>query len=82
MDKNLTVNWIYPDKSLEKSAELKNVDVGEMVLLNKNDMHFNLVVPKDSDIVKLGSLSYRFNIGPTRRTRRRMLKPKRISVKT
>ena len=27
-------------------------------------MHFNLVISKETDLVKLGSLSYRFNIGP------------------
>ena len=35
-----------------------------MTLLHENDVHFNLVVSRDSDLVKLGSLSYRFNIGP------------------
>ena len=27
-DENPTVNWIYPDKQMEKFAELKNVDFG------------------------------------------------------
>ena len=36
----------------------------ELVLLHENDNHFNLIIPKDSDLAQLGSLSYRFNIGP------------------
>ena len=35
-----------------------------MTHLRENDVHFNLVVSRYSDLVKLGSLSYRFNIGP------------------
>ena len=57
MDTNPAVNWIYPNKDLEKFSELKGVELGHMSLLHKNDDHFNLVAT-------LGSLSYRFNIGP------------------
>ena len=35
-----------------------------MTLLHENDIHFNLVISKNSDLAKLGSLSYRFNVGP------------------
>ena len=35
-----------------------------MVLLHEDDSHYNLVISKDSDLAKLGSLSYRFNVGP------------------
>ena len=63
-EKNPTVNWIHPDKSMAKYAEIKCVEFGEMVLLHQNDMHFNLIIPGDSDLATLGSLSYRFNIGP------------------
>ena len=47
-----------------KYAELKNVQLDDMVILHENDTHFNLIVSKDSDLATLGSLSYRFNIGP------------------
>ena len=59
-----TVNWVYADKSMEDFAELKNVDQNDMVLLHENDSHFNLIIAGDSDLAKLGSLSYRFNVGP------------------
>ena len=64
MDTNPTVNWIYPNKDLEEFAELKDVQLDTMVLLHENDIHFNLVVSKYSNLATLGSLSYRFNIGP------------------
>ena len=35
-----------------------------MVLLHEDGSHFNLIISKDSDLAKLGSLSYRFNVGP------------------
>ena len=36
-----------------------------MVLLHQNDIHFDLVVSRESDLGKMGSLSYRFNVGPS-----------------
>ena len=60
-DENPTTNWIYPDKSLEQFAELKNVKMNDMVLLHEDDNHFNLVISRDSDLVQFGSLSHRFN---------------------
>ena len=65
MDKNPTVNRIHPDEKMKEFAELKNVELDEMVLLHQTDNHFNLIVSKDSDLAKYGSLSYRFNVGPT-----------------
>ena len=64
-DENPTVNWITPDTTLKDFAELKDVDIGVMVLLHENDCHFNLIVSDESDLANLGSLSYRFNVGPT-----------------
>ena len=63
-DENPTVNWIYPDESMKEHAELKKVELGELVLFHENDNHFNLVISKDSDLATLGSLSHRFKIGP------------------
>ena len=60
-DKNSTVNWINPDPLLKKFSELKDTKIDDLVLLHENDSHFNLVVSKESDLVKYGSLSYRFN---------------------
>ena len=34
-----------------------------MVLLHEDDLHFNLIISKHSDLAKFGSLSYRFNFG-------------------
>ena len=63
-DKKPTVNWIYPCEGLKQFAELKNVEMNDMVLLHDNDIHFNLVISEDSDLAKYGSLSHRFNICP------------------
>ena len=35
-----------------------------MTLIHEDDMHFNLVVSKDSNLATMGSLSHRFNVGP------------------
>ena len=63
-DKNPSVNWISPDEKMAEYAELKNVELGEMVLLHENDTHFDLIVSKDSDLAIVGSLSNRFHVGP------------------
>ena len=63
-DTSPTVNWIYPEPNLKSFAELKNVELDDMVLFHQNDCHFNLVVSNQSDLALLGSLSYRFNVGP------------------
>ena len=57
-DLNPTVNWIHPDPTLKELAEL-NIDMKDMVLLHEEDQHFNLIIPGDSDLAKLGSLSIR-----------------------
>ena len=67
-DKNPTVNWITPDVGLKKFAQLKGVELGVMTLLHEDNIHFNLVIDKKSDLAILGSLSYRFNVGPTNKT--------------
>ena len=63
-DENPTVSWIYPDETMVEFAELKEADLGEMVLFHENDCHFNLIISKDSDLATMGSLSHRFKIGP------------------
>ena len=63
-DENPIVNLIVPDDDMKEYAELQNVDLGEMVLIHENDTHFNLIVPEDSELATVGSLSYRANIGP------------------
>ena len=35
-----------------------------MILIHKDEMHFNLVVKKNSKLATQGSLSFRHNIGP------------------
>ena len=58
------VNKIHPCENLKEFAELKNVELNEMVLLHEDDSHFNLIISKDSNLARLGSLSYRTSIGP------------------
>ena len=45
-------------------AELQNIKLNDMTLLHQDDLHFNLIVNKNSNLATLGSLSYRFNVGP------------------
>ena len=47
-----------------------------MVLLHEEDIHFNLIISKDSDFALIGSLSYRHNIGPL--IEKKNLKKKKI----
>ena len=63
-DKNPTANWIYPDAMMKEFSELKNVELGDMVLMHEKDSHFNLIVSQDSELATVGSLYYRSNIGP------------------
>ena len=56
-DKNVTENWIYPDPELKQYSELQNVEIDDLILFNENNVHFNLVVNKDSDLAQLGILS-------------------------
>ena len=67
-DKTPTVNWIYPDTDFGKFAELKDVKLNDMILLHEDDNHFNLIVNNRSDLAVMGSLSYRFNVGPMMET--------------
>ena len=63
-DKNPIVHWINPEMELKQYAELKDVDLKELILFHENDCHFDLIVNKNHDLATLGSLSYRFNVGP------------------
>ena len=64
-DEDPTANWIYPEETLKQFAELKDVDLKDMVLFHENDCHFNLVINKNDDLAKFGSLSNRLNVVPT-----------------
>ena len=55
-DKNPIVNRIEPDEEIKDHADLKHVELNEMVLFHKNDMHFNLIVSDKDDLVSKGSL--------------------------
>ena len=63
-DENPTVQWIYPDKDMKEFAELKDVEIDDIVLLHENDVHFNLIISEDNDLAKVGSLSFMNNLGP------------------
>ena len=60
-----TVNWIYPDEQLAEHAELKNVDLGPLVLVHTDDYHFDLVVSKDSIIAQPDSGDLKDNVFTT-----------------
>ena len=62
-DKNPIVNWIFPDKGLKGFSDFTRTEINDMILLHENDNHFNLVISKNSDLAKLGSLSFRHNVG-------------------
>ena len=63
-DTKPTVNWIFPDESMKEYAELKNVELEDIVLFHENDLHFNLIVSEQSELATLGSLSFRSKMGP------------------
>ena len=58
-DQKPTVNWIYPDDDLKDVAELKNVEMNDLVLLHEDETHYNLIISKNSDLALLGSISSR-----------------------
>ena len=68
-DENPTENWIYPDDQMKEFAELTDVKIDDIVLLHENDTHFNLIIDKDNDLAKVGSLSFMTNMGPLMSTR-------------
>ena len=63
-DQKPTENWIFPDKEMKQFAELKDVELKNMILFHKNDSHFDLIIDKNDDLATMGSLSHRFNVGP------------------
>ena len=56
LDENPSVNWISPDKNMNKFAELQDVEIEEMVLFHEHDQHFDLVVSGAGDLAKYGNL--------------------------
>ena len=42
--RNPTASWIYPDKNHAKHAELKDVEMENLILFHEDESHFNLVV--------------------------------------
>ena len=60
-DENPRENWIYPDEKMREFAELHNGLEDHMTLLHEDNCHFNLVIPKDHDLVVSGSLSQRLH---------------------
>ena len=42
---------------MKKFAELKDVELDDLILLHEYDINFNIVVNKNSDLAKMGSLS-------------------------
>ena len=63
-DKNPTENWILPAAELRQFAELKDVDLKDLILFHEDECHFDLIINKNHDLATMGSLSYRFNVGP------------------
>ena len=46
--KSPTVNWIHPDITMVKEADMSVGQVPDMILFHTNGSHFNLVISKDS----------------------------------
>ena len=63
-DRNPSVNWIIPDEEMKEFAELKNIEIDDIVLLHETDVHYNLIVAGDSELAKVGSLSFMTNFAP------------------
>ena len=58
-DENPVINWIYPNKEMNRFAELQDVDIEEMVLFHEYDQHFDLVVSGTGDLARYDNLSDR-----------------------
>ena len=56
------IKILQPHAELKKFAELRDVKLDDMVLIHENDIHYNLIVSKNSDLADLGSLSVREDI--------------------
>ena len=56
-DSHPTVNMIGPDSELANYKLLPEGTVADMTLLHYDDLHYNLVISKDDDIAKFGTLS-------------------------
>ena len=63
-DENPFVAWFEPDIEMKAFAELENVKIDEIVLLNENESHFNLIISENNELAITGSLSFMSNIGP------------------
>ena len=49
---------------MKQFAELKDVDLKDLILFHEDESHFDLIINKNHDLATMGSLSYRFNVGP------------------
>lgn len=56
-DSHPTVNWIGPAPELSAYKLLREGAVPDMKLLHYDELHYNLIISKDDEIAKYGSLS-------------------------
>ena len=56
-DLSPTVNWIGPDPELNDFKFLPEGIVPDMTLIHYDEVHYNLVIKEDSNIVKYGTVS-------------------------
>ena len=56
-DSHPTVNMVGPDSELNNFKLLPEGAVSDMTLLHYDELHYNLVISKDDDIAKFGTLS-------------------------
>ena len=62
-DSHPTVNWIGPAPELTAYKLLREGAVPDMKLLHYDELHYNLIISKDDEIAKFGSLSQWLGIG-------------------
>ena len=55
-----TVNWIGPDPEMKAFQILPEGTVPDMTLIHYDEVHYNLVISKDSDLATVGTLSQWF----------------------
>ena len=56
-DQNPTVNWVGPDPDMKAYKMLPEGAVPDMTLMHYENQHYNLVISKDCDLAKYGTLS-------------------------
>ena len=57
-DENPVVTNIEPNEEIVKESEIPDGKVSDLIMLHRKNVHYDLIVPKSSEIAKEGGLDY------------------------